>query len=58
MIFNQSNNNFLPMETFLELLMASSGLSNIAFLHQFTNDNNTNPIVTDRFQAQVVPSIT
>ena len=48
----------LPMETFLELLILTSGFSNVAFLSQFTNDNNTNPIVTNRVQARVVPSTT
>ena len=48
----------LPMETFLELLILTSGFSNLAFLSQFTNDNNTNPIVTNRVQARVVPSTT
>ena len=58
MVLNQSNNNFLPMETFLELLILASCFSNVAFLSQFTNDNNTNPIVTNRVQARVVPSTT
>ena len=48
----------LPMETFLEPLILTSGFSNVAFLSQFTNDNNTNPIVTNRVQARVVPSTT
>ena len=48
----------LPMETFLELLILTCGFSNVAFLSQFTNDNNTNPIVTNRVQARVVPSTT
>ena len=48
----------LPMETFLELLILTSCFSNVAFLSQFTNDNNTNPIVTNRVQARVVPSTT
>ena len=48
----------LPMETFLELLILTSGFSKVAFLSQFTNDNNTNPIVTNRVQARVVPSTT